>query len=344
MNTSLSRKRSEARELLVALVLVGLGAVAILIPVAYMVGGSFASRDTALLSPQSIIPFEAKRVLVDGQQQFVYHVTESGKEREMAVVDRQQGTWVYADPQNPADRKKLPALGPEARVLVPTLHFDNFATVSRTIPMLQYLINTVIMIVLITVGALISNLMVAYGFARFRLKGMGVLFVVLLATIMLPSQVTLIPTFIMFKTLGWNNSWIPLILPAFFANAWNVFLIRQFVMGIPKEFDEAAKIDGCGPIRILLLVILPELKPVLITVALFTVIYVWNDFFNPLIYLQDPNLYPVSLGLQAFNSLHGSYGYLNAAASLMLALPPVIIFFFSQKYFIQGTVVSGIKG
>jgi multiple sugar transport system permease protein len=344
MKAALSKSRSDAREALLALLLVALGAVALLIPVAYMVGGSFASRDTAILSPQSIIPFEARKVTLEGQPRFVYHVTIEGQSREWAVVDRKAGNWVYADPAQPSHRLELPALGPEDRVLDPVFHWGNFQLVAETIPIVQYLVNTLIMILLITAGTMVSNVMVAYGFARFRLKGTKVLFVVLLATIMLPSQVTLIPTFVMFKVLGWNNSWIPLILPAFFANAWNVFLIRQFLMSVPKELDEAAKIDGCGPIRTLLWVMLPELKPILITVALFTVIYVWNDFFNPLIYLQDPNLYPVSLGLQTFNSLHGSFGYLNAAASLMLALPPVIVFFFSQKYFIQGTVISGIKG
>jgi len=329
----------------VAFVLVVLGAVAIMVPVAYMIGSSFASRDTALLVPQSMVPYEAKRAVIDGKPQFVYQVPDGhGGTREMAVVDRKQGTWVYADLDHPSTRIESPALGPESRVLAPSLHFTNFGEVMSVIPMARYLVNTLVMITLITIGTLLSNVMVAYGFARFRMRGLGILFAVLMATIMLPSQITLIPTFVLFKALGWNNSWIPLILPAFFANAWNVFLIRQFLMGIPKEFDEAAKIDGCGPIRTLLLVLLPQLKPILITVTLFTMIYVWNDFFNPLIYLQDPNLYPVSLGLQAFNSLHGSFGYLNAAASLMLALPPVIVFFFCQKYFIQGTVVSGIKG
>ncbi len=339
-----SRKANEAREIFLAFLLVALGAVAIMIPVAYMIGGAFGSKDTAILFPQRILPIEAKHATIDGKDCFVYKVKDGGVEREMAVVDRKQGAWVYADLGDPSYRRELPALGPESRVLSVTLHFDNFAKVFRTIPMVRYVLNTLALISFVTLGTLVSCTMVAYGFARFRLRGMGALFVVLLSTIMLPSQVTLIPTFVMFKLLGWNNSWLPLILPSYFANAWDVFLIRQFLLGVPKEFDEAAKIDGCGPIRTLVLVILPQMKPILITIALFSVIYVWNDFFTPLIYLQDPKLYPVSLGLQAFNSLHGSFAYLNSAAALMLALPPVVIFFFSQKYFVQGTVVTGIKG
>jgi multiple sugar transport system permease protein len=339
-----SRKAADAREVLIALVLVTLGAVAVLVPVAYMIGGAFGSKETAFLVPQSIVPFEAKHATIDGKDCFVYKVKDGGVEREMAVVDRKQGAWVYADLKDPSHRRELPALGPESRVLAPVLHYGNFAKVFETIPMVRYLLNTLVLILFVTFGTLVSCTMVAYGFARFRMRGMGALFVLLLSTIMLPSQVTLIPSFVMFKLLGWNNSWLPLILPAYFANAWDVFLIRQFLMGIPKEFDEAAKIDGCGPLRTLVSVILPQMKPILITIGLFSVIYVWNDFFNPLIYLQDPKLYPVSLGLQAFNSLHGSYAYLNSAAALMLALPPVIVFFVSQKYFIQGTVVTGIKG
>jgi multiple sugar transport system permease protein len=132
--------------------------------------------------------------------------------------------------------------------------------------------------------------------------------------------------------------------PAFFANAWDVFLIRQFFMGIPKELDEAAKIDGCAPPRILWSVILPEAMPVVITVTLFTMIYVWNDFFNPLIYLQNPRLFTVAVGLQNFSALYFNNAHLQAAGALMMLLPPVVVFFLAQRYFIQGTVVSGVKG
>jgi multiple sugar transport system permease protein len=186
--------------------------------------------------------------------------------------------------------------------------------------------------------------MVAFGFARFKFRGSKTLFLILLATMMLPSQVVLIPTFVFFKWIGWYDTFLPLIVPAFFANAWDVFLIRQFFMGIPKELDEAAKIDGCDPLRTLWSVILPQALPVVLTVTLFTMIYVWNDFFNPLIYLQNPNLFTVAVGLQNFSALYFNNAHLQAAGALMMMLPPVLIFFLAQRYFIQGTVVSGVKG
>jgi ABC-type glycerol-3-phosphate transport system permease component len=173
---------------------------------------------------------------------------------------------------------------------------------------------------------------------------MSVLFLLLLSTIMLPPQVTLIPTFIIFRQLGWYDTLLPLIVPAFFANAWDVFLLRQFFMTLPVELDDAARIDGCGPWGILRHVIIPQSWPALITVTIFTVLYAWNDFYAPLIYLQSQDHWTVALGLQSFNALYSNQGNLLMAASVLMVLPPILIFFFAQRLFIQGVVISGIKG
>ncbi len=186
--------------------------------------------------------------------------------------------------------------------------------------------------------------MVAYGFSRFRAKGLNWIFLIVLATIMLPAQVTLIPTFIIFKTIGWYDTLLPLIVPAFFANAWDIFLFRQFFMSLPLELDDAARIDGAGPWQILWHIIIPQAKPVIITVTIFSILYAWNDFFGPLIYLQSEKNWTISLGLQMFNAIYRNNDALLMAASVMTLVPVVILFFIAQRYFIQGVVVSGIKG
>lgn len=340
----ISKRHIELRERALAFVLLFIGAIALLIPLAYMIGGAFGSKQTARLVPPSIIPLESRQVETENGKSFLFRMDIEGQEREMAVAERKGETWTFFEPSNPGKTWDLPASAAKDRVLVPTFHPENFALAAKKIPMGQYVLNTLAMMLVITLGALVSNVLVAYGFSRFRMRGMNVLFLIMLATIMLPSQVVLIPSFVMFYSIGWYNTWLPLIVPAFFANAWNVFLIRQFMMGLPKELDESARMDGCGPIKTLIHILLPQMKPILITVTLFTVIYVWNEFFNSLIYLKDRELFPVSLGIQTFSALHSSDAYLGNALSVMLAIPPVLIFFFAQRYFIQGTVVTGVKG
>jgi ABC-type glycerol-3-phosphate transport system permease component len=148
----------------------------------------------------------------------------------------------------------------------------------------------------------------------------------------------------LFKKIGWYDTLYPLIIPAFFANAWDVFLLRQFFMTLPTELDDAARMDGAGPFQILWHVIIPQSYPVIATVTIFSVLYAWNDFYAPLIYLQSEHNWTVALGLQAFNAVFTKQGHLLMAASALMLIPPVLLFFFAQKLFIQGVVVSGIKG
>ena len=193
-------------------------------------------------------------------------------------------------------------------------------------------------------GTLLSSSIVAYGFARFRAPGLNVLFLLLLSTMMLPRQVTLIPVYLLFSRLGWVDTLKPLIVPAFFANAYDVFLLRQFFMTIPLEMDEAARIDGAGTFTIFFRILLPLSLPALAAVAIFHFMWAWNDFFDPLIYLQHAEKYTLALGLQFFNALHAQNTHLLMAASVVTVLPCVLLFFFAQRTFIQGIVISGVKG
>jgi ABC-type sugar transport system, permease component len=339
-----SKKRAERRSRAIAFALVLLGSLTIFVPIAYLVGDSLSSKETIKQQPKPFLPSESYDVVIDGEERPVYDLVVNGERRQLAVVEKRGGTWVYANPDKPSERYELDASSIEQRAKRLTLHPENFGLALKKAPFLRYIANTTVIMAFVTVGTVVSTVMVAFGFARFRFKGKSKLFMLLLATMMLPSQVVLIPTFVAFKYIGWYNTFLPLIVPAFFANAWDVFLIRQFFMGIPRELDEAAIIDGCSPPRVLWSVMLPQAMPVVITVALFTVIYVWNDFFNPLIYLQDPSLFTVAVGLQNFSALYFNNAHFQAAGALMMMLPPAIIFFCAQKYFIQGTVVSGVKG
>jgi multiple sugar transport system permease protein len=223
---------------------------------------------------------------------------------------------------------------------------DNFTTVLNTLNFPMLLRNTLIVAILGTIGAVASAVVVAYGFARFRIPGRDGLFLLLIMTIILPFQVLLIPQYIGFKALGWTGTWLPLIVPHFFANAYNVFLLRQYFLTLPRELDQAAQVDGASPLQILRSVIIPQAWPAIIAVALFHFFFTWNDFFAPLVYLSGkPELATMTVGLQAFNATYAASGtgYLTQAAALMAIIVPVAIFFFAQRVFMRGVVISGVE-
>lgn len=207
-----------------------------------------------------------------------------------------------------------------------------------------YTVNTLIIAVLGCLGTTASSSLVAFAFARLRFPGRGPLFLLCLATMMVPTQVTMIPTFILFKNLGWYNTFYPLIVPAFLGGgAYNIFLMRQFFMSIPYEMDEAAKIDGCTNLGVYWRILLPLCKPALTTVAVFSFVWNWNDFLNPLIYLDSNSKKTLALGLTNFVSLYGQDYQLLMAASLVISLPIIVIFLLGQRYFIQGIATTGLK-
>ena len=224
--------------------------------------------------------------------------------------------------------------------------WDNFYKAVTSIDFFRYLLNTCKILVPVMIGTVLSSAIVAYGFSRFEFKGKRVWFLILLATMMLPGQVTMIPCYLIFRQLGWVNTVLPLTVPAFFGGgAFNIFLLRQFMSGIPKDFDEAARIDGAGAFKIFTRVMLPMCRPVLTAVGIFTFMGVWNDFNGPLIYLYDQKKYTIALGLAFFKGLYTSQWNLMMAATVLVMLPVLILFFIAQDYIIDGiSISSGTKG
>ena len=225
--------------------------------------------------------------------------------------------------------------------------WENFFIAWTWLPFTRYLINTLYLAGVGIVGAVFSSALVAYGFARYRAPGRDLLFLVLLSTMMLPEQVTLIPSFLLFKYLRWLNTYKPLLVPAFTGVPFFIFLLRQFYMTLPIELDEAARIDGCGRLGILWRIILPLSKPALATVAIFVFFNRWNAFLLPLIYLKSSDKYPLAVGLSMLRGENtGGLIYWNylMAASILVAIPPLLVFFFAQRQFVQGIALTGLKG
>jgi multiple sugar transport system permease protein len=220
----------------------------------------------------------------------------------------------------------------------------NYPSGLTFIPFGQYLLNTLLICALVVCGTLLSCSLVAYGLARVRWRGRNALFYVIIATMMLPFQVTMVPIFVVFARLGWVDSFLPLTVPAFFGNAFFIFLLRQFFLTIPDELADAARIDGCREWDIYWRIVLPLAKPALATVGLFAFMNTWNDYVGPLIYLSDASKYTLSLGLASFSSQYGSYPGMLMAVTVVMTLPIVLLFFLAQRTFIQGITLTGLKG
>jgi ABC-type glycerol-3-phosphate transport system permease component len=213
-----------------------------------------------------------------------------------------------------------------------------------TAPFMLFLRNTLIVTGLSVIGQVASSALVAFAFARLRWSGRDFWFALCLSTMMLPQQVTLIPLFILFTKLGWVNTFLPLTVPAFFGVPFFIFLLRQFFMGLPRELDEAAVIDGASTLEILTRILLPLCLPALAACAIFSFVAHWNDFLNPLLYLRQRDLYTLQLGLLSFYRQAGVQWELMMAASTLIMLPCLILFFLAQRVFVQGIALSGLKG
>lgn len=206
------------------------------------------------------------------------------------------------------------------------------------------LANTLTIAVFSVLGTVLSCSLVAYSLAMLRWKGRDALFFLLLTTLMLPGQVTMIPLFVLFARMGWVDTHLPLIVPHYFGGAFAIFLMRQFFLGIPRDLAEAARIDGCGPWGIYQRIVMPLSRPVVATVALFSFLGAWNDYLGPMIYLSSPEKFTLSLGLATFNSQYGSFPGQMMAVTTVMTLPILVLFFLTQRTFIQGMSTSGIKG
>ena len=291
-----------------------LGSLTFLFPLLLMIATGLKPIEQTMSVPPTWIPYRL-------------YVQENGVLTEIKQAD------VVKYPESSIIKKPSPRWG----------NFRNAIMAMKVFP--RYLANTLILCVLTVVGTVLSSALAAYGFSRIEWHGRNKLFVLALATMMVPFPVTMVPMYCLYRWLGWIGTLKPLWVSSFFAGAFNVFLLRQFFMTLPKDISEAARIDGCSELRIFWQIILPLCKPALMVVALFQFMYTWNDFLGPLIYLTDQKDFTLAVGLQFFQSqLGGTEWHYLMAASTLMALPIIILFFFTQKTFIEGISTTGIKG
>jgi multiple sugar transport system permease protein len=319
---------------------------AYLLPLLYMITTAFQQPGQASTPGSPVYPAAPLTGTFQGEPYPIYAVPIDGTVRNLMLVEKGRESSVFVDPADPAgtriDWQGRWRTLEQAWTFAPEI--ANFTTAWSQLNFPRLLFNTAAIAILSTLAAVISSALVAYGFARFRFPGRNVLFVVLIATIILPFQVTLLPTYVIFTRLGWTGTWLPLIVPHLFANAYNVFLLRQYFMSIPRDLDEAAFIDGASPFRVLRSVILPLSVPAIVAVSLFHFFFAWNDFFVPLLYLAaKPELQPLSIAIQQYNALYSTQPTLIQATSLMTMAVPVIVFFLAQRAFMRGVVITGVE-
>jgi multiple sugar transport system permease protein len=294
-----------------------------------------------------LYPATAEKYTYRSRDYDVYQVPIDNTTKDLALVKKGRDSSEFVDPAN-ADAGLVTWQG-SWRTLEPAYQFDpqwqNYATVWNEINYPRLLFNTAVIALIGMIGTVVSCTLVAYGFARFRFPGRNLLFVLVIATVFLPGAVTIIPTYTIFQRIGWVGTWLPLLVPAFFANAYDVFLLRQYFLTIPREMDEAAAIDGAGPFRTLISVILPQAWPVIIAVSIFHIVYSWNDFFGPLLYLSaTPDLQTLPLGLAEFSGarIATDPGVVQAGTILTLIIP-VLLFLGFQRVFMRGIVITGVE-
>jgi multiple sugar transport system permease protein len=326
-----------------------------LIPFLWMAVTSFKTDEDVFHTPIRWLPYDNVRVDVNGQQLPIYNVKTDSGIKVLALVKIEEGVGTFVDPQKPAEQVKYKLQQGQTRIAEPIMHisfrWQNFIDAMNRgsrpgvgASFWVYFKNSLIIAFFTILGALLSNAPVAYAFARLKFPGRDLLFIIVLATLMLPYQVTMIPLYLLFNDfLGWKNTFLPLLVPAFFANAYDVFLLRQFFRTIPEEMCDAARVDGASEWQIFTLIVLPLSVPVLATVSVFTFLYAWNDFTGPLLFLDKPSLFTMALGLRDFQGQRTMVWNQLMAASVVFTIPIVVAFFFAQKTFIQGIKLTGSK-
>ncbi len=315
-------------------------------PFVYMVFSALKTKEQVSELNAPIWPAGVETFIYNGKEYDVYSVPTDQGLKNLALVKKGLQESQFIDPANP-QAAPITWKGSWRSLQRPWTfepHWENFGIGWKQINFPRMFLNTLFYTVASLIGVLISCTLVAYGFARFRFPGKDLLFTLLLATIFLPASVTVIPTYAFYVKIGWVGTWLPLIVPTFFANAFDVFFLRQFFLSIPRELDEAAMIDGAGPLRIFRSILLPQMVPALIALSTFHVVWAWNDFFGPLIYLTNrPELQPISVGLQKFNSIHTTNPNLTQATSLLALAAPLLLFIVAQRYFMRGIVFTGVE-
>lgn len=328
------------------------GSVIFIVPFAWLVVTSLKEDKEMSKFPPVWIPTQQIKVEIDGKPCGLATTHYQGTEVEVAVTKEMDGGDRQVQIVKPATLAGQSFVC-NKQTLTEIRHFapvwQNYPNALKFLPPetnygMVFLTNTLIISGLSIVGTLLSSSMVAYSFARLRWPGRDQLFFVLLATMMIPSAVTLMPQFLIFRALGWVDTLRPLWVPSFFGAAFNIFMLRQFFMGIPTELEEAARIDGCSFYTIYWRIMLPQIKPALAAITIMAFMGAWNNFQGPLIYISSPENEPLSYALQLFQSGHSSEPGQLMAFATMVMLPVLVLFFFSQRYFIQGITLTGIKG
>ena len=354
-----SRKLRQRIAQVLSTIVVAVGAGVIMIPVIWMLSTSLKAANNINAIPPEWIPVEVQQVRVDGEDLFLYDVTIDGETRVLAGKKLDPEKSVFVDPANPAQEYYAPADQARKHQRV-VFHWENYreAWTYASTPFGTFMKNTVVYAFIAVTGEVLSSALVAYGFARLNAPDKTLLFWLLMGTMMLPWAVTMIPSYLLFTRyvpdflngllhtkIALVDTWWPLWIPKFFGSPYLIFLIRQFYMGIPKEYDDAARIDGCGYFQIWLRIIIPMSRPVLTAVAIISLMFHWNDYMAPLIYLNSTEKLPLSVGLANFQVSHGGTPWhLMMAGSIIAVVPLVFIFFALNRYFVQGIVVSGVKG
>ena len=326
-----------------------------LAPFAFMLFTSLKTQEQISIVGGPIWPAKPPVFEYNGKQVEVFSVPlakcqgfdpGTGASGNLAIVKKGQKESVFVDPNDPGRGEFSCAVSwralPRAWEFSPT--WSNYQVVWEAIDFPRLMWNTTFYAIVTTIGVIISCTLVAFGFSRFRFPGRDLLFIVLISTIFLPAAVTIVPTFTFFQRIGWVGTWLPLMVPAFFANAYDVFLLRQYFMTLPRELDEAAMIDGASPLRVLWSVIIPQSYPALMAVTVFHIVYAWNDYFGPLIYLSsNRDAWPISIALTTFNGVYTQRPHLIQAGSLMALIAPLLLFVVAQRFFVQGIVITGVE-
>lgn len=361
------RRKELSRQIRLHLALVT-GAIIFSVPFYWLVTTSLKPDERTNVFPPDLIPVQQSSVKIGGEERDVYLLKQGDREIRVAKMAELEGDkWQVAQVAGDGrDYKSRPnddsgeGAGVKGRMLTvphadlkPDLHrvllWSNYSDALSFLPPeykhgLKPLWNTIYITILTIIGTVLSSSLVAFSFARLRWPGRDVMFVVLLATMMIPAAVTMLPVFLIFRSLGWIDTLRPLWFPALFGSAFNVFLLRQFFMTIPNELEDAAKIDGCGYFTIYWRIMLPLIKPALAAITIFAFMGSWNNFMGPLIYLSSPENMTLAYALQLFQGMHGGEPAMMMAASTLVMLPVLGVFFFTQRYMIQGVTLTGIKG
>jgi len=326
-----------------------------LIPFLWMIITAFKSNSDVLHTPPRWLPYDNARVEVDGELLPLYDVQTAGGVQRLAAVEIKEGVGFFVDPAQPEQVLEYEMQQGATRIAEPVMEvrfrWQNFPDAMNRgsrpgvgASFWVYFKNSLVVAFFVIIGTLLSNTPVAYAFARMKFPGRDLLFILVLATMMLPYQVTMIPLYLLFNNfLGWGDSFLPLIVPSFFANAYDVFLLRQFFRTIPEEMCDAARVDGASEWQIFTQLVIPLSVPVLATVTVFTFLWAWNDFTGPLLFLTSPRNFTMALGLQDFQSQRTMVWNQLMAAATVFTVPIVVAFFFAQKTFIQGIKLTGSK-